>query len=244
MGGTEVVFPGADNFPVGAIVVAPEGKARRRAAVGLVNPDEPFDGWDSLATQLRRAGVALILVESRGSGRSKDTDIPSPEAWRGNEALVEGMIVGDLKRALAVLAQSVPVDTTRYLLVAGLRGATPAAEVAASDPRVRALLLVSPDPHPVDRGRAIARLAERRLPAFIANASTDVNLYWMSVSDLLLHASDEPNSRIADSKHMGPGIMLFRNDPDAFPRFRRWLDETWARPAPKPATRPRRSPPG
>lgn len=244
MGAREILFRGADDFPVSAIVIAPPGKGRKRAAVGLVNPDEPFEGWDSLAAGLRRANTALILVEARGSGRSKDVDIPSPESWRGNERFVEGLVAGDLSLAIRALADSVPVDTSRVLVIAALGGATAAIDAAARDPRVQALLLVSPNPSPVDRGRAIARLAERGLPAYIANASTDVNLYWMSTSDLLLHASEPGISRISDSKHMGPGVMLFRNDPEAMPRFRRWLDEWWARPAPKAGARPTRSPRG
>lgn len=244
LGGRERLFRAADDFPVSGIQVTPPGKGRRRAAVGLLNPDEPLEGWDSLAVSLRRSNVALILVEARGSGRSKDVDIPSPEAWRGNERFVEGLITSDLSVAIRALADSVPIDTSRVLLIAGRGGATAAIEAAARDPRFHALLLVSPDPSPVDRGRAIAALDGRRMPVYIANASTDVNLYWMSVSDLLLHASEQGVSRISDSKHMGPGIMLFRNDPEAYPRFRRWMDEVWARPAPKSGARPTRSPQG
>lgn len=244
MGATEFLFPGDDDFPVSGVLTVPPGKGRRRAAIGLVNPDEPFDGWDSLAAGLRRANVALLLIEARGSGRSRDTDLPAYEAWRGNERYVEGLVTADLRRAVRVLAESISVDTSRVLLIAGLGGATAAIEAAAADPRFHALLLVSPDPHPVDRGRAIARLAERRMPVYIANASTDVNLYWMSTSDLLLHASEQGVSRISDSKHMGPGVMLFRNDPESFPRFRRWMEEVWARTPQKAGARPTRSPRG
>jgi pimeloyl-ACP methyl ester carboxylesterase len=240
MGGREVAYFAADGFKVSAVILAPPGKRRFRAAVGLVNPDEPFDAWDSLATRLRSAGTAVILVEARGSGRSRSAGIPSPETWRGNEAALEELVAQDLSLAVRALAQAVPVDTSRVLLIAGLQGATAAAEAAARDPRFHALLLASPTPHPVDQGRAIANLARRRLLIYITNAPTDVYPYSMSVSDLLLHASDERASRISDSLRPGPGVMLFRSDPQAFPRFRQWMEETWARPAPKAGVRPTR----
>ncbi|NOT35393.1 MAG: hypothetical protein HOP12_14710 [Candidatus Eisenbacteria bacterium] len=240
MKGSEVWFPSADGEPLSGIVIAPEGRGRARAAVAFVGTNESFDAWDSLATALRHAGVALILVEPRGTGSSRTKQFPSPESWRGFEDQLERETGREARAALRALALATPVDTSRFLVLAAGEMVGCAIEAARADSRVLALMLTSPDPSPVARGRVLAELGAVRPPVFIEVVSTDLNLYFMNVADLFLHAANESASRSADSRHMGPGVMVFRNDPEAFPRFKRWLDETWKLP-PRSAT-PRKRP--
>src|SRR6185369_4301543 len=62
LGGRRVTFTASDGFTV-AGVAFPSKRRPARAAVVLMDPDETFEAYDSLATGMARAGYALMLVE-------------------------------------------------------------------------------------------------------------------------------------------------------------------------------------
>jgi len=169
---------------------------------------------------------------------------PSPESWRGREEELERRVARDVRIAFRALARRAPVDTARYLVVGGRQLAHVAADAAELDRRVHLLMLVSPEPPEVERGRMRARLAARRLPVFLQVAVMDAAA--VPVADLMFHAVDERVSRLVESRLPGSGAEVFRLDTTAFPRLRSWLAERWSPPgtAAPPAKRsPRRSPP-
>ena len=234
LGAKRVLFRGADGAQLSGIVFASRGGARGRAVVALTPPDTPVESFDSLAVGMRRAGYSLILMDVRGSGYSVDASAPLPESWHDREAEMEKKVARDVGPALRALAKEAKVDTSRYLLVGIGRTAPIAVEAAGRDPRVRALMLVSPDAAPTDRGVMRWRLVRLGRPVFFQVPSFDVAT--MPFVEALYESSNQRVSRISDSELAGYGAQSFHYDASALPRLIRWLNESWtvaARSAPR-----------
>jgi pimeloyl-ACP methyl ester carboxylesterase len=221
-----VGFTGLDGARLSGIVFGSRGAARARAVVALTPPDTPVESFDSLAVGLRRAGYALILMDVRGSGFSVDRSTPLPETWHGREVELQSKVARDVEPALRALAQAAHVDTSRYLLVGIGTTASSAVEAATLDPRARALLLISPDPSPTDRGLVRARLTRLKRPVFFQIPSFDVAT--IPYVEALYESTDQRISRISDSELAGSGAQSFHYDSSALPRLIRWLNESWA----------------
>jgi predicted alpha/beta hydrolase len=233
-------YTARDGVALGAVVFPPAGTARRRAALVLMAPGDSASDYDSLAVALRRAGLAVMLMDVRGSGWSVDAGCPLPDAWRGREERLNTLVARDVRTALNALAKDLPIDTTRYLVAGVGASASIAVQAATLDRRVAALLLVSPNAPPVEHGPMRARLAEIRLPVFFQIAPDDRENF--ALTDDLFHACNERKSRIAEARAMGHGPLQYHQDPAVALRLTRWLKETMpgpVRPAPRPPT-PRR----
>ena len=239
MGARRVDFRGDDGFPLGGVLLVPPGAGRPRAAVVLVQPRDTLAVYDTLATGLRRMGLAVLLLDPRGSGRSLAPGCPLPDSWRGREERMQALVAGDVRAAVAALAREAKADTARYLLVGVGTTAPIAVQAARLDRRARVLMLVSPIASPVDRGAMRATLEALRRPVYFQTGPED-GATW-GLIDVLYRACDLRASRVADSDRPGTQAALFRRDPKIFARFRQWLGESWPRPAVPRATRP--SPP-
>ena len=222
-----VVFPADDGFPLSAIVFLRTGTTRGRAVVALADPESNWQDYDRLAGGLRDAGYSLIVLEPRGSGRSVAPNCPSPESWRGREEELDQRVARDVKRALRVLAKETPTDTSRYLVIAGLDRAHQAAAAAQLDPRVHLVMLASPTPPEVERGRMRARLRATGVPVYIQVVTMDEGA--LVAGDHLFQALDGRVSRIVESRLPGSGVQVFRLDTTALPRLTTWLNENWSR---------------
>ena len=214
---------------------APSRRPPLLAVVLLASPDS-LGAADSLTVALHAHGVTTLLLYPRGSGFSVGASCPSPEAWFARETFLQDRVAHDVVDAARWARSVARVDTTRLLVVGVGSGAAAAIEAATLEPRVKALLLVSPAPALVDRGEARARIARLRLPVFYQIAADD--LYpALSVAEMLYDAGNRGASRIVESHMSGSGLAQFRDEPALARRFLAWLDET-LRPTPgaRPAT--------
>jgi hypothetical protein len=262
LGGRLITLTASDGFPLGGLLVpaaAPPGSrtsrrgsaaaaTARRApallAVVLLAPGDTLASSDSLALALHRHGITSLVLYPRGHGTSVGPTCPSPAAWFDREAALQARIARDVRDAVRQVRSVTPVDSTRYLVVGAGASATMAVEAAALDPRVKALLLASPTPAPVDRGLTRARLAQLRLPVFFQIAPDDFDATY-AITDALYQAGNRSASRVAESVTGGRGIAQFRSDPVLARRFLAWLDATLRPVAPRPAKvpAPRPTPP-
>lgn len=239
-GATRGTFPASDGFVLGGVAVpALRGGARPRCAVIVMAQEDSLPLYDSLAVSLARRGIAVMLLDPRGSGWSVGPWCPTPEAWAGDEHAMQKRVASDVRVALRALAQATRADTSRYLVVGSGSASAIAVEAATLDKRVAALLLVSPTPALVDEAAMLGRLEQVRLPMFIQQAPEDpfsVN----ALSDALYQAGNRQASRVVDASSAGRGVAQFRNDPELIPRFVTWLGEALPpRPAPRPTPRAR-----
>ena len=232
LAGRRVRFSAADGFPLGGVVTSADHKLRR-AAVVLWAPGDTLQSYDSLSVALGRAGWAVMLMQVRGSGWSAAPACPFPDAWVGREDAMQAVCARDVREALRALSLTAKVDTSRYL-VAGVGATAPiAVEAAQRDPRVQALLLLSPAPAAVERGTVRERVRRLRRPIYFANAPED--FLQFETTETFYQAGDRPRSRVADVNAPGSGARPFRRDRAAVQRLVNWLDETMPARAPAPA---------
>ena len=238
LGARRIGFRARDGFPLGGTILVPPRAARARMAVVLVAPGDTLAAYDSLALGLRALGLAVVLLDPRGSGRSVAPSCPLPGAWRGREARMQETVAADVAAAAGALAREVGADSSRYLVV-GVGVTGPIAVLAArADRRVPALMLVSPIAAPSDRGALRAAVAAWKRPIYFQTGPEDFTTWGLI--DALYGACDPRASRVADSDRPGTRATLFRRDPRIMARFKQWLSEAWPRPAAPRATRPAR----
>ena len=253
LGGRLVSMPASDGFPLGGLFVPPlPATSRSRpgsssktrpglAAIVLMAPRDTLGSADSLAMALRRHGVTTLLLYPRGSGGSVGPGCPAPDAWFNREAALQVRVAADVRDALRGLARLTRVDTTRYLVVAEGPAATMTMLTAALDPRVKALLLASPAPSPVDRGPMRELVARLRLPVFFQITPEEYEATY-EITDILYQAGNRGASRVVETSAPGHGFVQFRSDPALAARFLNWLDAAF-RPAVAPRAPGSRVPP-
>jgi tetratricopeptide (TPR) repeat protein len=241
LGGQLLTLDASDGFALGGMLVPAPRPNRRRPpllAVVLLSPGDTLAVGDSLVAALRHHGMTTLVLYPRGSGASVAPFCPSPGSWFDREAALQARVARDVGDAARRVRALTPVDTTRYVVAGVAASATMAVEAATLDPRVRALLLVSPTPALVDWGTMRARLAALRLPVFFQVAGDDLDASFR-ITDALYQAGNREASRVVESRTAGSGLAQFRDDPELARRFLAWLDATLkAQARGRPATRP------
>lgn len=211
--------------------------ARAPLALIVVSPDAPaFADADSLLTQLRRAGIAVALLDPRGSRGSASAASPWPHSWLGREDAFQRRLALDVSAAIAPALAATGADPARVCVITEGSCAMGAALAARGDSRIRALLLASAAPSGAERGWLRATLADAAVPVFFQQGPEDVT--GNEVMDRIASLLPPRLVRIADSQSGGSGLALFRAGPATGQRFSDWVRGQWkARPATPPARR-------
>lgn len=238
LGARRIQFAGGEQAPIGATLFAPEGvRGRPPAVVALISPEDSLLSWDSLAVRLRDAGFAVILMDARGSGFSVSRATPLPASWSGRRAALTARTAADFRHGLRALALATPADTTRYTVAASGSMAYAALLAAEADPRVAAVVLISPDPLPVERGLARGVAARAGVPVYLTQTRIDLmNGRWI---EPLHEAAPAGSSRLVDLPINGTGPAALGSEADAVRRLAEWIREK--KPPRGPASPPRGS---
>ncbi|HTK32748.1 MAG TPA: hypothetical protein VL332_12390 [Candidatus Saccharimonadaceae bacterium] len=239
LGAGRMDFTARDGFPLGCIVF-PADVPRARACIVVMAPGDSLWDHDSLGVALRRAGLTVALLEPRGTGHSVAPPVLYPWSWRDHEVALGSRVAHDVLDCWHALARHLPIDTTACVVAGIGPTVTIAIESATLERRVRALLLISPEPAPSEQGLDCARLGKLQLPVFLQLSPEEAPDLFL-VTDALYQAGNRRASRAADAVGGGRRAVQFRNDPKLGPRFRTWLDDAFASPAPRaprPAKRP------
>jgi hypothetical protein len=237
LGAVPAPLVSTEGSPLGAFTVRSSG-ARAGAAVIVADPGAPLDDSDSLAAVLMRAGWNVALVHPLGSGPSCSGTWPAP--WAAQERPDAWTAAGarDVRAAVRALAAATACDTTRVLLAVGGRAVAIGAEAAALDPRVRRLVITSPEADDIARAPLLARLTRRAPAVYIEMAPEDL-FAANDFADALFHAGAAGGSRISESGAAVRGHAQWREDEAGRARFTRWLAEP-VPPAPRATPRPAR----
>jgi hypothetical protein len=233
VGGRPLAVRGAGGAALGAWVFP---AAPRAPLLVLVNDPDPAGGVapDSLVVQLRRDGIALALLDPRGSGRSAIPGCALADDWGGREDALTDLVAHDLQALVQAAAAASGADPHRVAVGAVGPLALAAARAGALGP----LVLIDPVIAPTDRGPFLDALAAEGMPVFFQTgpASVEAN----SVIDAIAARVGDPDPRIAESSAPGHGFALFRAGPKEGKRLSAWLRETIraARPAPTPRATP------
>ena len=236
LGGHRLHLQASDGFPLGAALF--EASPGSPVAVVLMASGDSLALYDSLATRMCESGLAVLMIERRGSGASVDPGLAIASDAYGREEALENRIARDAVEALRAASRLAPFDTARVAM-AGVGDATHTAiRAAALLPRARALLLVSPNPALIQLGPSRALLAKLQRPVFIQLAMDEGYMFHDRdiYMDALYRSGDKSRSRVVEARLMGGGPTLFRRDPTLWPRIEQWLHEALS--APPHATRP------
>ncbi|MGH9284791.1 MAG: alpha/beta hydrolase, partial [Acidimicrobiales bacterium] len=153
-GETVVSFPGADKARLGGTIALPETAPGSRAGVPgiVIVPDIgavdregaiasiPDPLYRDLSQTFNKAGMAALRYDRRGIGSS--------QAPAGQATTFDGM-VADARAAVDFMASRRGIEADGLALVGHDRGGLIALRVAATDPRVKAVVLVSTPGRPL-----------------------------------------------------------------------------------------------
>ena len=213
--------------PRGAVIAAVIAPADGDAAAAC----------DSLVTHLRRARLAVVLLEPRGVRRSASAAAPAALLRAGGEEAAQRRLARDLGHALGAAARAAGGRAPRGLAVGTGTDAMAAVLAAVADARFRAVLLSGPEIAPVDRGWLRASLAASGLPAYFETGPE--NVLENIVIDRIVGELPPGQFRVADSRSRGRGAELFRGGPAEGARLAAWLNGALQRPRATPPARPR-----
>lgn len=225
-----------DGFPLRTWLVP----ARPGAPLALVVLDPEaltLATADSLVAQLHRAGIAVALLDPRGSRGSAAAACPLPSRWTGREDAFQQRLARDVSLAIAPCARALGATPARVCVLADGPLALAAAAAARLDPRVRAVVLAGAVIPGSARGRLVAALRGARAATYVQQGPEDV--YGNEVTDHLARLLDPRRVRVADSEGAGRGVALFRTGPAPGRRLTGWLDDLWSSPRATPPSGPR-----
>lgn len=223
LGGHRVLFKASDGFPItGALYVPGPGSP---VAVILMATADSLPLYDSLATRASQSGLAMLLIERRGSGAAVGPGMAVPGDAYGREEALEARIARDAAEALRAAARLAPFDTNRVVVGGVGDGAHTAIRAAGLVRGARALLILSPSNSMIQLGSSRARLAKLQRPTFIQLAMDEGYMYHSKdmYTDALYRSSDVKHSRVVEAHLMGGGPTVFRRDPSLWPRIEEWL---------------------
>jgi len=187
--------------------------------------------WDGLVTDLVAAGFHVMTFDNRGFGETGGSvPLPPPSArgsaGRGLLEIAGGSPFppGDGDAAWAYLVTQKDVDRTRLAVGGSSCGAADAADLAARQRDVRAVLLLSGLPS--FQGKAHLA-ATPSLPVLGIYAEADIGAVSMRS---VISASKHPQSTLKMFPGSGHGVELFEQHPDLQRATVRWLQDQISKP--------------
>ncbi len=173
--------------------------------------------WRFLSDRLNRAGFSTLAVDLRGHGANLPKGGEAPEM---TEDLALSM-VEDVRAAVAFLAGE---GVQEISLVGASIGANLSLLVAADDPSIRNVVLLSPgmNIHGLDLQGAVGRYGER--PLLIAVSEED---RYAARTALVLDAEARGTHHLAIYQGAGHGTRMLNKAPDLEPLIVSWLLGTW-----------------
>lgn len=230
-GGRPLAVRGADGAALGAWLF-PVAAPHAPLLALLAEPDPaPGAGPDSLVAQLQRDGIAVALLDPRGSGRSAIAGCALADDWSGREDALTATTGRDLLALVKTVVAAGRMDPARIAVGAVGPGALAAARAGHPGP----LVLIDAVLAPTDRGPCIAALNAGGGPVYFQTGGGSVEGNW--TVDAIAGRMRGPGPRVAESLAPGHGLALFRGGPKATQRLSSWLRDAWSKPR---ATRPAR----
>lgn len=166
--------------------------------------------WADLAGELQAAGYAVLAIDLRGHGESGGS-----KAWT--------KMTADVEAAVDFLRRQGDTDATRIGIVGASIGANLALVVAAADPQVKTVVLLSPglDYRGVQTEEAMRAYGQR--PALIVASQEDG---YATDSSRTLDGLAQGKHQLKIYKGAGHGTRMFGPEPGLADLIAQWLDET------------------
>jgi dienelactone hydrolase len=134
LGGT-LLLPKGGHAPYPAVItITGSGQQDRDEALGIAGL-EHFRPFRQIAEALASAGIAVLRVDDRGVGKSTGAETL--------DSATTSSFAGDTRAQVAYLRTRPEIDPDRIALVGHSEGGVIAPMVAASDPRIAAIVLLA-----------------------------------------------------------------------------------------------------
>lgn len=148
LGGTLTIPCGATGSLPAAVLIAGTGVQDRDGAV----QDDSYRPLREIADALSREGVAVLRFDDRGAAEGRYWTPPTA-----------AHVAEDVRAALSLLRERAEIDSERLFLIGHSEGGIVAPMVAASDPRVRGVILLAAPARPwLEIRRQAAQLSAAR----------------------------------------------------------------------------------
>ena len=204
MSDVEVRFSATDGWPLAGLLRRPPNDPAAPVALLVPGSVHERDAFTSLADALADRGVASLRIDIRGRGGSRG-ELPYARMAPGQ------------RRAVALDVAAAVAEVSAVAVVAEQDTAASAVAGIADDPRMRAVVLLSPRGH----------LRSLDLPVFALVSSED-RVGLRVATDAYLAAS-QIDSRLEVFKGLGFGTTMFSTrqfeHPDAEPL--EWMIAGW-----------------
>lgn len=183
------------------------------------------EDWASLADKVYRQGVAVVMVDLRGHGANLGGAPPAPLADADYAKMT-----ADVSAAVAYLRAK---GVARVSLVGAELGANLAINVAATDPAIAAVVLLSPGQQVKGVPATDATRSYGARPLLLV-ASNDDAYSARSVGALAAVASAEDPLKLYDTA--GKGTKMLVREPMLEPIVTGFLKRVWSMPVPAAST--------
>jgi len=175
--------------------------------------------WDDVAEQLVSEGYAVMSIDLRGHGQSINQNGNTINYKDFTEEDYRKMTL-DVLPVIDFFRNDKRVDGDRIAIIGASIGANVALQVAAADPDIRTVILLSPGKvyRGVTTGDAILEFGKR--PVLIAASEEDE---YAASSSKFLKESAQGDSKLLMSKNMGHGTDMLGKESGLEAEIIEWL---------------------
>jgi len=180
------------------------------------------EDWNGFAEELQRNGYAVVSIDLRGHGESVKTKDGKTLNYKQFTDLDYRNMELDVAPVLQFLREDRRVDGNRIAIIGASIGANVALKVAASDPDIEAVVLLSPGKtyHGVATEPAMIEYGQR--PILIAASEDDS---YAATSSRRLKDIAQGDSNLIMYKMAGHGTEMFDSNADIEDQMVKWLGQ-------------------
>jgi pimeloyl-ACP methyl ester carboxylesterase len=175
--------------------------------------------WDSFAERLLNQGYAVVSIDLRGHGESTKQDDKTLDYKKFSDADYEKMPL-DVQPVIDFLRDDKRVDGDRITIIGASIGANVALQVAASDPKIKTVVLLSPGKNYHGLTTEVAMLDYGKRPVLVAASEED---QYAAGSSRDLKQLAQGDSRLLMYKGVGHGTNMLGKETDLDDQIVDWL---------------------
>ncbi|MFM7204568.1 MAG: alpha/beta hydrolase [Myxococcota bacterium] len=213
-----VSIPGEGGLLQNGVYMA--GKEKGSAVIFLHMDGRSLEDWRAFAERLQRSGVHVLLLDLRGHGGSTKFSGGKSLTYEQLEPAQYELMIKDVAAAVVFLRARANINPESVALVGASVGANIAARVAADDPRIANLVLLSPglEYKGIAIEDAVQRYAER--PLFLAVSRED---NFSAKSSLVLDSVARGKKALRVYTGAGHGTRMLAKESSLEPQITNWL---------------------
>jgi len=203
---------------VGSMWMPESGKAP--AVILLHMLGRTREDWNGFAEELLKNGYAVVSIDLRGHGESvKTKDGKTLNYKQFTDSDYRNMVM-DVAPVLQFLREDQRVDGNRIAIIGASIGANVALKVAASDPDIAAVVLLSPGKNYRGVTTEGAMIEYGQRPVLIAVSEEDS---IAATSSRRLKELAQGDSNLIMYKNAGHGTRMFDTEADIAEQIVKWL---------------------